>query len=84
MKTLNEDIMKAEEMFPDFLIIPLISQVSLQNMKTKANKRKLWMKIVEKCMCRLIPDSRLMSSQEKARHVIVIERRKSINMTLKK
>ena len=45
--TLNEDIKRTRENDTSFPVTPLISQVSLQNLKTKAKDRKLWSKIVK-------------------------------------
>ena len=45
--TLNEDIKRTKEADITFPIIPLVSQVSLQNIHTKAKNRKLWSKIVQ-------------------------------------
>ena len=44
--TLNEDIRRTKLAYQDFPVTPLVSQVSLQNMYTKAKNRKLWKKIV--------------------------------------
>ena len=44
--TLNEDIRRTKLTHPEFPVIPLLSQVSLQNTHTKAKNRKLWQKIV--------------------------------------
>ena len=44
--TLNEDIRRTKLVYPEFPVIKLVSQVSLQNMNTKARNRKLWAKIV--------------------------------------
>ena len=45
--TLNKDIKRTKEKFSNFTIIPLVTQVSLQNIRTKAKNRTLWKKIVE-------------------------------------
>ena len=45
--TLNKDIKRTKQKFPSFPVVPLISQVSLQNTYTKAKNRKLWLKIVK-------------------------------------
>ena len=45
--TLNKDIKTAKAKIPSFPVIPLISEVSLQNLRTKAANRKLWTKIVK-------------------------------------
>ena len=45
--TLNEDMKRTRENDTSFPVTPLISQVSLQNLKTKAKDRKLWSKIVK-------------------------------------
>ena len=45
--TLSEDIKRTKENDTTFPVIPLISQVSLQNLYTKAKNRKLWSKIVK-------------------------------------
>ena len=44
--TLNEDIRRTKAAYPAFPVIPLKSQVSLQNMHSKAKNRRLWKKIV--------------------------------------
>ena len=44
--TLNDDIKRAREKYPNLILIPLISEISLQNIRTKAKNRKFWSKIV--------------------------------------
>ena len=44
---LNEDIKRTKEDDITFAVIPLVSQVSLQNLYTKAKNRKLWSKIIQ-------------------------------------
>ena len=44
--TLNKDIKKTKARNPSFSVIPLTSEVSLQNLSTKARNRKLWANIV--------------------------------------
>jgi len=45
--TINKDIKQANEKYTNFPVKLLISQVSLQNIKTKAKNRKLWTEIVK-------------------------------------
>ena len=45
--TINRDIKRTKQKHHTFLITPLISEVSLQNIHTKAKNRKLWAKIVQ-------------------------------------
>ena len=45
--TLNKDIQLAKSKHSSFPVTPLISQVSLQNLHTKAKNRKLWSNIVK-------------------------------------
>ena len=46
VSTLNEDIKQTKEDDITFPVTPLVSQVSLQNLYTKAKNRKLWSKII--------------------------------------
>ena len=45
--TINNDIKRKKEKYPSFQVTPLLSQVSLQNIYTKAKNRKLWTKIAD-------------------------------------
>ena len=45
--TLNEDIKRTKEDDINFSVTPLVSQVSIQNLYTKAKNRKLWSKTVQ-------------------------------------
>ncbi len=45
--TLNEDIKRTRINNPNFPVSPIVSQVSLQNLYTKAKNRKLWTNIVK-------------------------------------
>ena len=47
VSTLNEDIKQTKGDDVTFPVTPLVSQVSLQNLYTKAKNRKLWSKIVQ-------------------------------------
>ena len=47
VSTLNEDIKQTNGDDVTFPVTPLVSQVSLQNLYTKAKNRKLWSKIVQ-------------------------------------
>ena len=47
VSTLNEDIKRIKGDDITFPVTPLVSQVSLQNLYTKAKNRKLWSKIVQ-------------------------------------
>ena len=47
VNTLNEDIKWTKGVDITFPVTPLVSQVSLQNLYTKPNNRKLWSKIVQ-------------------------------------
>ena len=47
VSTINRDIQSTKHKTPNFPLTPLISQVSLQNIGTKARNRKLWCKIVK-------------------------------------
>ena len=47
VSTLNEDIKPTKEHDIAFPVTHLVSQVSLQNLYTKAKNRKLWSKIVQ-------------------------------------
>ena len=46
--TINKDIKQAKEKYTNFPVTSLISQVSLQNIGTKAKNRNLWKEIVNK------------------------------------
>ena len=54
--TLNEDIKRTKGDDITFPVTPLVSQVSLQNLYTKAKNRKLWSKIVQQAV--QIPNDR--------------------------
>ena len=47
VRTLNEDIRRTKGDDIAFPVTPLVSQVSLQNLNTKAKNRKLWSNIVQ-------------------------------------
>ena len=47
VSTLNEDIKQTKEDDITFPVTPLVSQVSLQNLYTKAKNRNLWSKIIQ-------------------------------------
>ena len=47
VSTLNKDIKRTKGDDITFPVTPLVSQVSLQNLYTKAKNRKLWSKIVQ-------------------------------------
>ena len=47
VRTLNEDIKRTKEDDINFSVTPLVSQVSIQNLYTKAKNRKLWSKTVQ-------------------------------------
>ena len=50
VSTLNEDIKRTKGDDITFPVTPLVSQVSLQNLYTKAKNRKLWSKIVQQAV----------------------------------
>ena len=56
VSTLNEDIKRTKGDDITFPVTPLVSQVSLQNLYTKAKNRKLWSKTVQQAV--QIPDDR--------------------------
>ena len=50
VSTLNKDIKRTKGDDITFPVTPLVSQVSLQNLYTKAKNRKLWSKIVQQAV----------------------------------
>ena len=74
MTTLNEDIKRTRENDNTFRVTPLISQVSLQNIYTKAKNRKFWSKIVEQVVNwpRLIVIGRRKGKEEEEKMVPLV------------
>ena len=65
--TLNENIKRTRENDNTFRVTPLISQISLQNIYTKAKNRKFWSKIVKQVVnwpCFIVIGSRKGKEEE--------------------